>query len=164
MRHADPTVPTPASREFPVRDATSGGPLAAAWQTVASFPAVCFILALLNDIAYWRTANLQWQNFAEWLLFAGLVVGGVVLVVEVVGLLFRRRLRPQGFGWLHALGLLVVLGLGFVNSLVHARDGWTAVVPQGLALSVAMVIVMMITGWLGHASGRRRTEKVLSHG
>ena len=57
-----------------------------------------------------------------------------------------------------------MLALGFVNSLVHARDGWTAVVPQGLILSVAMVVVRMITGWLGHASAHRRSEKVLSHG
>jgi len=131
--------------------------------TFASFPTVCFILSLLNDIAYWRTANLQWQNFAEWLLFAGLVVGGFVLLVEIVGLLLRPRIRAQGPGWLHALGLLIVLGLGFINSLVHARDGWTAVVPQGLILSVLMVVVLMITGWIGHASVLRRSAKVASH-
>jgi len=131
--------------------------------TFTSFPAVCFILALLNDIAYWRTANLQWQNFAEWLLFTGLVVGGLVLLAEVVGLLFRSRVRAQGPGWLHAIGLLIVLVLGVINSFVHARDGWTAVVPQGLILSVVMVVVMMITGWLGHASVLRRSAQVVPH-
>jgi uncharacterized membrane protein len=131
--------------------------------TFASFPTACFILTLLNDIAYWRTANLQWQNFAEWLLFAGLVVGGFVLLVEIIGLLLRPRIRAEGPGWLHALGLLIVLALGFINSLVHARDGWTAVVPQGLILSVLMVVVMMITGWIGHATVLRRSAKVASH-
>jgi uncharacterized membrane protein len=132
--------------------------------TFVSFPTVCFILALLNDIAYWRTANLQWQNFAEWLLFGGLVVGGLVLLVEVVGLLFRSSVRAQGPGWLHAIGLLIVLVLGLINSFVHARDGWTAVVPQGLILSVVMVVVMMISDWLGHASVVHRTAQVVPHG
>ena len=151
-----------------MRDPTSNAMAAVTRHPVASaftsFPTACFILALLNDIAYWRTANLQWQNFAEWLLFAGLVVGGLVLLLEVVGLLFRSRVRAQGPGWLHAIGLLVVLVLGFINSLVHARDGWTAVVPQGLILSVATVAVIMITGWLGHVSVLRHSAKVVPYG
>ena len=150
MRDPTPTVAAAIARH----------PLMA---TFASLPTACFILTLLNDIAYGRTANLQWQNFAEWLLFAGLVVGGFVLLVEIVGLLLRPRIRAEGPGWLHALGLLIVLALGFINSLVHARDGWTAVVPQGLILSVLMVVVMMITGWIGHATVLRRSAKVASH-
>jgi uncharacterized membrane protein len=169
MRQANRIHPSALSSEFPVRDpATSSATSAVArhplMSTFASFPTVCFILALLNDIAYWRTANLQWQNFSEWLLFGGLVVGGFVLLFEVVGLLFRPRVRAQGPGWLHAIGLLIVLLLGFYNSLVHARDGWTAVVPEGLILSVATVVVMIITGWLGHTSVLRRSSKGVSHG
>jgi len=131
--------------------------------TFASFPTICFILALLSDIAYWRNAHPQWHNFAEWLLFGGLVVGGLVLLVEVVGLVFRFNARAQGPGWTHAIGLLIVLVLGVVNSFVHARDGWTAIVPQGLILSAVMVVVMMITGWLGQASFLRRSAKVVHH-
>ncbi|MET0429094.1 MAG: DUF2231 domain-containing protein [Microvirga sp.] len=151
-----------------MRDLTSGAAAAVArhplMATFASFPMVCFILALLNDLAYWRTAHLQWHNFAEWLLFAGLVGGGLVLLVEIVGLVLRFNARGQGPGWLHAAGLLIVLVLGVVNSFVHARDGWTAIVPQGLVLSVAMVVGLVITGWLGHASFLRRSAKVVPHG
>jgi uncharacterized membrane protein len=124
---------------------------------------VCFILALLNDIADWRTANLQWQNFAEWLLFGGLVVGGLLLVVEILALLFGSGAQAQGPGWLHVLGLAIVLVLATLNNFVHARDGWTAVVPQGLILSAATVVVLVITGWLAHASIVRRSPKVYLH-
>jgi uncharacterized membrane protein len=150
-----------------VRNLTSGAADAVArhpfMSTFTSFPTICFILALLNDIAYWRTAHLQWHNFAEWLLFGGLVVGGLVLLVEVVGLVFRFNARARGPGWPHAVGLLIVLVLGVINSFVHARDGWTAIVPQGLILSALMVVVMMITGWLGHASFLRRSARVVPH-
>src|SRR4051794_14561653 len=36
------------------------------------FPIVCFVGALLTDIAYWRTADIMWANFSAWLLAAGL--------------------------------------------------------------------------------------------
>lgn len=37
------------------------------------------------------------------------------------------------------------------QQLVHAGDGWTAVVPWGLILSVATFIAMVISNWLGRA-------------
>ena len=39
----------------------------------------------------------------------------------------------------------------FLNSLVHAGDGWTAIVPYGLALSAVNVILIFVTAWLGRS-------------
>jgi uncharacterized membrane protein len=33
------------------------------------------------------------------------------------------------------------------NSLVHARDGWTAVVPAGLTLSAIATVLSLVAGW-----------------
>ena len=93
------------------------------------FPIVCFTLALLTDIAYWQTANLMWQNFSAWLLFAGLIFGALAAVAGAVDFLSRAEVRAQKPAWPHAIGNAIVLGLAFLNSLVHAGDGWTAVVP-----------------------------------
>ena len=41
--------------------------------------------------------------------------------------------------------------LAILNSLVHAGDGWTSVVPQGLILSALTVLVMIVTVWLGRS-------------
>jgi uncharacterized membrane protein len=119
--------------------------------TLASFPIVCFWLTLFADIAYWQTAHLLWQHFAEWLLFAGLVFGALAALAGAVDFAFRREVRRPGAAWPHAIGSVVVLLLAFVNSLVHARDGWTGVVPEGLILSAVTVIVMMISDWLGRS-------------
>jgi uncharacterized membrane protein len=54
------------------------------------------------------------------------------------------------------LGNVVVLLLGLTNALVHAGDGWTAVVPYGLALSAATVVVMIGTVALGRALAYRQ--------
>lgn len=110
---------------------------------LASFPVVCFTLALATDIAFWQTANLMWQNFSSWLLFAGLVFGGLAVVAGIIDFVARRWDREGGPAWLHVIGTLLILGLAFVNSLVHAGDGWTAVVPYGLALSAITVALMI---------------------
>ena len=113
------------------------------------FPIACFTLTLLTDIAYWRTSYLMWQHFSEWLLFAGLVFGVLAGLAGAVDFLSRREVRAQRPAWPHAIGNVVVLILAFINSLVHAGDGWTAVVPWGLILSAVTVLLLLVTGWLG---------------
>lgn len=107
------------------------------------FPVVCFTLTLLTDIAYWATENLMWQNFSSWLLLAGNVLAVVAAVVAVLE--FALGSPEARLGWVLAVGSVVAFVLSVLNSFVHAGDGWTAVVPWGLTLSAATVIVMLIT-------------------
>ena len=121
---------------------------------VAPFAFVSFTLALLTDLAFWQTIDLMWQNFSSWLLFAGLVFGGLAIVAGIIDLV-RQETRDNGPEAVQIVGFLVVLVLAFFNSLVHAGDGWTAVVPNGLILSAVTVLAMIVTLWLGrHALTR----------
>jgi uncharacterized membrane protein len=113
------------------------------------FPYACFTLALLTDIIYWQTSNLMWTEFSAWLLLAGITFGGLAAVFGLIDLLVSREIRAQQWAWPHALGTVVVLILAFFNNLIHARDGWTSVVPWGLTLSALTVLVMLVTAWLG---------------
>ena len=115
-----------------------------------AFPIACFTLTVATDIAYVQTLNLLWLHFSEWLLFAGLVFAVVDLVVRVIELAFRR-IRPP---WPAILGGIVVLILATLNNFIHTADGWTAVVPYGLAVSIATVIAMAATWWLGRKGVR----------
>ncbi len=124
------------------RSVSGGGVLVALHDAFASFPIACFTLVLITDVLYWQTANLLWQNFSAWLLFAGLVGGGLALVVDIVAVIARRGRSPAALLLLDVL----VLVAAFVNSLVHARDGWTGVVPLGLALSALTVVLMLVAG------------------
>lgn len=109
-----------------------------------AFPIACFTLTLFTDLAYLQTYNLLWLHFSEWLLFAGLVFGGLALVVCLFGAIFRR-MRSS---WLAVAGGIVVLCLAVLNSFVHTSDGWTAVYPFGVALSIITVLAIIVTGWL----------------
>ncbi|HEY6631396.1 MAG TPA: DUF2231 domain-containing protein [Rhizobiaceae bacterium] len=115
-----------------------------------SFPVACFTLTVFTDLAYMQTLNLLFLHFSEWLLFAGIVFGTLGLVVRFVDYLVRRR-RPS---WPSVLGGVVVLVLAAINSFVHTADGWTAVVPYGLALSILTVLAMVVTAWLARKGVR----------
>jgi uncharacterized membrane protein len=120
-------------------------PLRAAYRFLASFPIACFSLTVLTDIAYWQTSNLLWLHFSEWLLFAGLVFGFFAALVAVVAVLFWRY-RPSWLAW---AGFTIMYLLAILNSFIHTADGWTAVVPYGLGVSIVTVVVMILSGWLG---------------
>ncbi|MDE1150764.1 MAG: DUF2231 domain-containing protein [Azospirillaceae bacterium] len=128
----------------------------------APFPGACFVGAFLTDVAYWQTAEMMWADFSAWLLFAGVVLGAVALLIGLVDLAGRRFVDSQAHAWPHALGVLVVLGLGILNCFVHSRDAWTSVVPQGLILSALTVVILLTTAWLGWAVINTRRVEVLS--
>lgn len=115
-------------------------------------PVVCFVGALLTDLAYVNSDGLrQWANFSAWFLAAGLLFGIIAMILMLIDLARLPQLRTQ-WGW-GAFGILVVsLILEFINSLIHARDGWTAVMPVGLILSAIGAIAIMSYGWAWHES------------
>jgi uncharacterized membrane protein len=41
------------------------------------------------------------------------------------------------------------VALAVLNALVHTRDAYTSVVPVGLILSLAVVLILLVTGWNG---------------
>lgn len=113
------------------------------------FPIAFFVGALITDIAYWATAEIMWSNFSAWLITGGLITGALAALAGLIDFIGSRQVRALGPAWPHFLGNALALVLSFINILVHSRDGWTSVVPTGLALSAAVVLILMVTGWLG---------------
>ena len=114
-------------------------------------PIVCFIGALLTDIMYFATAEMMWADFSSWLLVVGIIGGVLAAIAGLIDFLSNRMIRAQAPAWPHLLGNLLVLVLAFFNVLIHTRDAWTSVVPIGLVLSIIVVLILPITGWLGWA-------------
>jgi len=112
-------------------------------------PIVCFVGTLLTDLAYWYTAEIMWADFSAWLVTVGVIIGILAAIAGLIDFLSNRLIRAQPPAWPHVIGNLVVLVLAVLNMLVHTRDAWTSVVPWGLILSAAVVIILLFTGWMG---------------
>ena len=112
-------------------------------------PIACFVGTLLTDLMYWRTADMFWADFSAWQVSVGVIVGWIAAIVGLIDFLGNRQVRAKPPAWPHAIGNLVVLILATLNMLVHSRDAWTSVVPQGLVLSALVVILLLFTGWMG---------------
>lgn len=90
---------------------------------------------------------MMWADFSDWLLTVGVIVGYATVVVALIET-FAIRSPLRGATWRYAIGNVVALILATFNMLVHTRDAWTSVVPWGLVLSAAIVLVLILTGWM----------------
>ena len=105
-----------------------------------------FLGALLSDIAYGQTYQIQWANFASWLIAGALVFCGFALLFALVNLL-----RAEHKGGRPVAYFLLLLGtwvLGLVNAFQHAKDAY-AMMPAGLVLSAIITVLAIVATWIG---------------
>lgn len=107
-----------------------------------------FLGGLLSDLAYASSYQIQWTNFASWLIVGGLVFSGFALLWSIIELIRADRRRGQFL--VFTLLLFATWVVGFFNSLTHAKDAWSAM-PMGLILSVIGVLLACASTWLGFA-------------
>jgi uncharacterized membrane protein len=112
-------------------------------------PIVCFVVTLITDIVYWRTAAMLWADISAWALVVGLIVAAFAATAGLIDFLADRRIRALRSAWIHALGNVAALILSIFNALIHTRDAYTSVVPYGLLLSALVVVILLVTGWNG---------------
>ena len=122
---------------------------------VATSSLPLFIGALLSDWAYSNSHQVQWVNFAAWLIAGGLLIAGLALLWGTVDVL-RSSARRHRLGLTYLTLLLAAFVIGFVNALVHAKDGWAAM-PTGLILSAVVVVLAAAASAFGLAGLFRRT-------
>ena len=115
-----------------------------------------FLGALLSDIAYYNSFQIQWANFAAWLIAGGLLFAGLALLFALGNLIGAQR--KAGRPVLYFLLLLVTWVLGLINAFEHAKDAW-AVMPSGLVLSAIVAVLALITAWLGLSNLRSGGER-----
>jgi uncharacterized membrane protein len=108
-----------------------------------------FLAVLLSDLTYSTTFEIQWKNFASWLLVGGLVFSGFTLLWAVID---TSRAAARTTRRLVYVSLLLVLWvMGFIDALVHAGDAWASM-PAALIISTIVGALAMSATWLGFAS------------
>lgn len=108
-----------------------------------------FLGALLSDVAYFQTYQIQWSNFSSWLIAGALVFSGLALLFALVNLVRAGALTGRPL-W-YFLVLLLTWVLGLFNAFEHAKDAWAAM-PSSLVLSVVVMLLICVAAWLGLAA------------
>lgn len=128
----------------------------ASTRSISALPAVflagslsLFLGAALSDAAYASSYEIQWNNFASWLLAGALVFAAVSLVFALRDALSRARRTRARVIYAVVLGLAWVAG--FLNSLIHARDAWASM-PTALVYSCIALLLVSIATWMAFRS------------
>jgi uncharacterized membrane protein len=114
------------------------------------FPIAFFVATLLADIVFWRTGNSGWAVAAMWLLGAGLVGAALAAVAGLTDFLGDARVRALTHAWLHAIGNVVAVVISLISFWLRYSHGAEAgALPTGIWLSLIVVALLLVTGWLG---------------
>lgn len=123
----------------------------AAHGVLLAFPVALFSFAVVTDVAYLRTAEMQWTNFSAWSITIGLVFGGVALVSALLALLVGLRSRRRSALLLHAAALALMCVLGLINAFKHSQDAWSSVGAFGLILSILTALAALVAGAVAYS-------------
>lgn len=113
--------------------------------------------ALIADIAYAMSYEIQWANFASWLIAGALVFAVPALIWALISLITPTARTRTRYIYVGLIALTCVMA--FLNSLVHAMDAWQKM-PQALVWSVLCVVSISATLWFALGGTLRRREVV----
>ena len=116
-----------------------------------AFPVALFSAAVVSDIAYLRTAEMQWSHFSAWLIVGGLVFGGLVVAWALIDLLivWRRAVRRRAA--VFAILVVAMWVLALINAFKHSQDAWSSVGAFGLTLSILSALLALAAGWIAYS-------------
>lgn len=125
-----------------------------------AFPIALFSSAVVTDIAYLRTAELQWTNFSAWLISGALLFGGLVLAWGLISLVLGWRGAERIRRGIYAGLLALMWVLGLINIFKHSQDGWSSVETFGLVLSILCALLALGAGVLAFGTiGEREVAR-----
>lgn len=113
------------------------------------FPIAFFVATFVCDVIFWQTSNTMWATAAIWLLGAGIVMAALAALAGLTDVLGEPRIRALNDVWWHAGGNVVVVLIELYNWWIRYIAGTSAVVPEGLVLSLIVVCILVFTGWKG---------------
>jgi uncharacterized membrane protein len=113
------------------------------------FPIAFFVATFVCDVVFWQTSNTMWATAAIWLLGAGIIMAAMAALAGLTDVLGEPRIRALNDVWWHAGGNVVVVLIELYNWWIRYIAGTSAVVPEGLVLSLIVVCILVFTGWKG---------------
>jgi uncharacterized membrane protein len=102
--------------------------------------------AFVTDFIYYRNTIMQWAKFSAWLIVFALVLALLAAILLAIDFITGRAGR---IAWFDFILVAAAALLSVINELVHTRDAWTSVVPQGIVLSGIVTVLLLVAGFRG---------------
>jgi len=131
---------------IPSKAAIAGHPL---HPLLVTLPVGSLVLLLLSDLASRATSDPFWAQASYWLTIGGLITGVLAALTGFIDFVNGPRIRRLSIAWVHFLGNGVAMLLTLGNFLLRRSDPTAAVSEVELGLSVLVVVILLVTGWLG---------------
>jgi uncharacterized membrane protein len=113
------------------------------------FPVALLALVPLTDIVFAAGQGTFWAVASYYLIWAGVLTGGLAAAVGLIDFVGIRRVRQRRAGWIHLGSNVMVLGLAVVNGLIRIDDVAAPIAPAGIMLSVITATLLIVSGWYG---------------
>ena len=113
------------------------------------FPVAFLVSTFVCDLIYWRTGNAGWSTASLYLLGAALAFAALAAVAGLTDFLGDARIRDLSAAWHHMVGNVVAVLLSLWNWYRRYEGGDAAILPTGLLISCAVVLILLYTGWRG---------------
>lgn len=111
------------------------------------FPIVCFVGALVADIAYLTYGGHGWAVGSRILLLAGLIMAALAAVAGLTDFLGEKRIQgPDAVK--HMLANVTAVILELINLVLRWHND--AAIPKiGVYISAVVVLILLYSGWKG---------------
>ena len=122
---------------------------------LVTLPIGFLIGALLSDLAFFgmhgdnNMSDPFWARASEWLIGAGLVSGALAALAGLIDFLGNERIRSLTIAWIHFLGNAIAIVLSAISLYLRLSDSALTVTSTELILSILVVAIFAVTGWLG---------------
>ena len=130
---------------------------------VVVFPTSFLISTVVTDVLFWWRGEPLWAYMSFWLTAAGFGIGVVAAILGFIDFVQLRQVRRHVAGWSHFIVAFLALSLAGANVQLRIDDPIGAVLPWGIVTSTVMMILVVITGWLGGTLTFRHGIGTYSH-
>lgn len=113
------------------------------------FPIAFFVGTFVSDLIYWQTNIPAWAAATPWLLGAGLVMAALAAVMGLIDVFGDQQIRQLSTTWWHAGANVLVVLIELYNLFLRYQEGPSAIVPNGLVLSLIATLLLVFSGWKG---------------
>lgn len=113
------------------------------------FPIVFFIGTWVCDLLFWSKGDLFWATLGLLTLAAGLITAALAAITGLIDYFGDARIRALRAANLHMIANVTAVVIEVANLLIRLPGGPSSVVPVGVLLSTAAVVILAFSGWKG---------------